>query len=285
LGLSEAAFRGVAFLLIVATCAFAARWILNNAHAFGSQWRAPEKTQAFQFAGATPTYGIQQRNRRLVYPYSVIPGGVRSADELREIAKHDPVVAQHYSGFDYARAHIIALDRPKLVYVSYRRGGHIHWTSKQATLRAGEKLLTDGRITARTRCGNQVSVLPEANTLADEPQMAELERPDAVASGMENLFPQSANALQLDPLLPIGPPYAGFPELGSFMPWPIAPGVPKPGGCVEKKKGTNSSDTKKDDCNHKPHHPPPPTVPEPGSFVLMLSGAAALYARVRMRRA
>jgi hypothetical protein len=209
---------------------------------------------------------------------------VRSADELREIAKHDPVVAQHYSGFDYARAHVVEVEHPKLVYLSYRRGGQIHWTSKQAMLRVGEKLLTDGRITARTRCGNQVSVLPQTNIAPNEPEMAELERPDAVASGREELFPQSASSLQLDPLTAIGPPFGAFPQPSTFMPLPISGGgVPIPGGCVADKKNS-ATKTSKDDCTHNPP-PPPPTIPEPGTFVLVLSGAAALYARARTRRA
>jgi hypothetical protein len=274
-GLAIAAVRGMAFLLMIAACVVGLRWISATGKAYVSNYVDLGKSSSFQFADGQPSNGIQPRNRRLVYPYSVIPGGVRSGDELREIVRHDPVVAEHYSGFDFSHAHVVEVEHPKLVYVSYRRGGQIHWSSKQATLRTGEKLLTDGRITARTRCGNQVSVLPKHDTTPNEPTMAELERPDAVASGREQLFPESANALHLDPLLPIAPPYAGFPQPGPFIPLPFggSPGNPKPSCKV----------TVTNDCKKTP--PPPPPVPEPGSFVLVLSGAAALYARVRMRRA
>jgi hypothetical protein len=267
---------------MIAACVLALRWISNKGHAYVSQWGPAPTSQSFQFADGRPSYGIQPRNRRLVYPYSVIPGGVRSSDELHEIVKHDPVVAQHFSGFDYARAHVIEVERPKLVYVSYRRGAQVHWSSKQLMLRVGEKLLTDGHIAARTRCGNQVSVLPQSNTAPNEPTMAELERPDAVASGREELFPQGAHALQLDPLMPVGPPYAGFPQPGGFMPFPFGggPGGPSPGGCMETKKHTDSK-TPKPNCTPTP---PPPAVPEPSSLVLVLSGAAAVYARIRLRR-
>ena len=132
---------------------------------------------------------IQSRNRRLVsYPYSVVPGGVGSREELRDIASHDPVVAKHYVGFNYRRA------RPgrgkkstRKVYLSYRLQNKIYWTVRQASLHPGEKLLTDGSVTARARCGNQVSVLPQAGTSPEEPTMAELDRPDAVASGIEGI--------------------------------------------------------------------------------------------------
>jgi hypothetical protein len=272
----------LAFLLLVAACIFALRWILEEFHGYASQSVAPSTSHNFGFSDGSPSYGIQARNRRLVYPYSVVPGGVRSADELREIATHDPVVAKHYAGFDYTRARVIEVDRSRLVYVSYRRGGQIHWTSKQASLHKGEMLLTDGRITARTRCGNQVSVLPQADTSPQEPMMAELERPDAVASGTEQLFPQRATALQLDPLIPIGPPYAGFPQPGGFMPLPTGGGG-VPVSCPPSKKKTDTK-TSKDNCKTAPP-PPPPAVPEPSTMVLMFSGAAAVYARFRLRRA
>ena len=38
---------------------------------------------------------------RPVYPYSVVPGGVQDAKELKWVAEHDPIVAAHYAGFDY----------------------------------------------------------------------------------------------------------------------------------------------------------------------------------------
>jgi PEP-CTERM motif len=284
--------RSLVFCALVAVAVFAVRWISDFPAAPGSGPGTSSKLQSFQFNQSAALLGIQGDNRRLVYPYSVIPGGIRSAGELREAASHDPLVASHYAGFDYARAHLVEVDRPRLVYVSYRRGGQIHWTSKQATLHPGEKLLTDGRITARTRCGNQVSVLPQANTLPNEPTLAELERPDAVASGTAQLFPSNSNSLLLDPLTTLGPGpgglYAGAPQPGGFMPMPIAGGgigpiaTPVNGNCP-KNEDLLSAASK--DC-HKPPPtpPPPPEVPEPGTVVLVMSGAAAIFARYRNQR-
>lgn len=285
-GLAAAAVRGVAFLVLVAIGVAAVRLAYDRAHSYSSSSgsQSPAKSLNF-FSEDISIFGIRQRNQRVVYPYSVVPGGVRSGDELRQIAEHDSLVAQHYSGFDYAHAHVVEVDRPRLVYVSYRRGGQIHWTSKQAMLRAGEKLLTDGKITARTRCGNQVSVMPHIDIVPNEPTMAELERPDAMASGSEQVFPQAATNLRLDPMIPIGPPYASFPQLGGFMPLPLggAPGVPVTGGCPQsKKKGATGTSKNSKDCGNTP---PPPPVPEPGTVVLFLSGAAAIYAELRRRRA
>lgn len=283
LGLAGAAVRSLAFLFLVTACVFALRWLIQKSNSFSSQTGSQPGVQSFQFTDAKSAYGIQQRNQRLVYPYSVIPGGVGSAQELREIAQHDPVVSKHYSGFDYSRARIIEVDRPRMVYVSYRRRGQIHWTSKQATLHKGEKLLTDGRMTARARCGNQVSVLPQADVLPEEPIMAELERPDAVASGTMEMFPQSSTALLLDPGEPVGPPYASYPQPGGFLPLPIG-GWPTAACPADDKKKDAKKSKSKDKCNTQTPSPPPPTVPEPGTLVLLVTGGTAVYARYRHRR-
>lgn len=233
---------------------------------------------------AGPTEGIQPRNRRLVYPYSVVPGGVNSPAELQDVAAHDPVVAEHYAGFNYKRARLVEVTQPQTVYLSYRRHGHVFWTTKQATLRKGEKLLTDGRISARTRCGNQVSALPQARTSPEEPTIAELESPDALASGMEQLFPSKLNnnVLSVDPGIPgapLSPPgsTAGNLPSGGGLPFPGGGGGPPiSGGCPSKSSSCTPP---------PPPPPPPPTVPEPGTIVLVLSGAAAVCARVRSRKA
>jgi hypothetical protein len=222
-----------------------------------------------------------------VYPYSIVPGGVDSPDELRQAADHDPTVAEHYQGFNYARARVVEVTEPRLVYLSYRRGKKVYWTRKQASLHKGEKLITDGKMTARSRCGNQVSVLPQANTSPEEPSIAELDRPDAVASGVQ-AFPSEFNSslLSLDPAMPIGPsspgsgsgPIAGVPP-GVFIPLPIgAPIVPVNNACVP---------TPTKPCqNQPPPSPPtpPPPVPEPASVLLFASGASALLARYRLKR-
>jgi len=232
----------------------------------------------------------QIRNRRLVYPYSIVPGGVESAEELRDAAAHDSTVARHYAGFNYDHARVSEVKRASLVYLSYRRGDKVYWTRKQVRLRPGEKILTDGKITARTRCGNQLSVLPQADTSPEEPQQAELDRPDGVASGIDpppGNF--DSNLFHGDPVMPIGPSSPGGGTFAGssggapsgFIPLPAGGpgggggGTNKPpsgggggGGCV----GTN--------CNPAP----PPAVPEPGTAILFLSGVAAVATRLRFRK-
>jgi hypothetical protein len=276
--------RCLAFLAVVVIGVAGFRLVSDGFRHYSNQWgrtQAVEGTRSLAVLAGPHAEAIQARNRRLVYPYSVIPGGVTSAGELREAAAHDPSVAEHYAGFDYSRARVIEVDRPRLVYLSYRRGGQIHWTSKQASLHPGEKLLTDGKITARSRCGNQVSVLPQANTVPDEPLVAELDRPDAVASGIESPSNFNSQLLQVDPVMPIGPgPIAGWTPVGPgppgvSVPFPIGPPILGGGSCVPTKKNNF--------CKSVPP-PPPPPVPEPGTVVLVLSGAAAVFARFRRVR-
>jgi hypothetical protein len=274
--------RSMGFLLLVAVCVFAIRWISNAGSTYARQSNE-KSSQSLSFsalAGLRPEQ-ITSRNRRLVYPYSVVPGGVISSAELREAAAHDPVVAGHYANFDYHRARIVQVNKPQLVYLSYRRGNKVYWTHKQASLHPGEKLLTDGRTTARTRCANQVSVLPKAETSPEEPTLAELERPDAVASGTTE-FPNPHSTLaEIDPGVPGTPGSSGgFGPPSGFVPMPIAgPGggtngtTPPPstgggGGCTEGN------------CNPPP---PPAPVPEPGTLLLVASGAVAIVARLRSR--
>jgi hypothetical protein len=281
--------RGLALLVLVGICVAGIRWIADGGpgHAYQRNQPLPTTGQSLSALAGPHPGEIRTRNRRLVYPYSVIPGGVTSADELRETSAHDETVATHYAGFNYNRARIIEVNEPRLVYLSYRRGNKVYWTRKQASLHKGEKLLTDGRITARTRCGNQVSVLPQANTSPEEPLLAELDRPDAVASGMEAFPSNLGSSLSVDPVMPIGPSSpggGGFAGGGGppsvFVPLPI-------GGPTPPSGGGGCTPTKNNNCTSPPPPPPPPpppAVPEPGTMVLVLSGAAAVFARLRQKR-
>ena len=322
-------------LVIVSGVALALHWGVRKADSHGQQVdSAEESTNSNDFAMELRLGTFQARSRRLVYPYSVIPGGINSADELRAAAAHDPVIGAHYSGFDYHRARMVEVKTARAVYVSYRRNGKIFWTHKQATLYPGEKLLTDGRTSARTRCGNQVSTLPQVNTSPFEPAVAELDRPDAVASGMTQVLPGNVDAdlFPFDPLLPLGPlsaggRFMGGPQAGAFVPYPLgggfvgptrlskppsggtggsgtgAPGGGSPGGGGPGGGGPGGGGSPGgggggpggapgggggggcvgSSCN-PPNTPPPAVAPEPGTAALVISGIAAIVARLRNRR-
>src|SRR4026207_926143 len=92
-----------------------------------------------------------------VYPYSIVEGGARSADELKQAIAKDPVVAAHYADFDLENTKVVRLEQPKLAHVSYRMGNAVYWTRKPLVIGAGETVLTDGVHIARARCANQLA--------------------------------------------------------------------------------------------------------------------------------
>jgi len=111
---------------------------------------------------------------RLFYQYSVIPGGIDSADELREVIAEDSMVANHYADFGLRNVNFVTLGRDQAFYVSYRLPSGVYWTSRPMLLRRGEKLLTDGFNLARVRCGNRLSEVPLLPVSPEQPTPAEL---------------------------------------------------------------------------------------------------------------
>jgi len=112
-----------------------------------------------------------------VYPYSVVPGGVRSGADVARAMAADPVVANHYATVRVANLRRVRLARPRDVSVSYRVGDRVYWTRKTARLPAGEEVLTDGRTEIRPRCGNGIASRPPGETREDEPTTATLDTP------------------------------------------------------------------------------------------------------------
>jgi hypothetical protein len=118
----------------------------------------------------------QLQLKRLVYPYSVVPGGVQDAIELRTAILSDPVVAQHYKGFDVDSATPIRIPTERLAYVSYRLGNRIYWTNHPVRLARDEQVLTDGTHLIRSRCGNRISFERQsAGNSPAEPTEAEMD--------------------------------------------------------------------------------------------------------------
>jgi hypothetical protein len=198
-------------------------------------------------------------SRRAVFPYSVIPGGVRDAKELQSSASKDPLVAEHYSDFRIARAHTLRLDRPTLMYVSYRLNNRVYWTKNRMTIPAGETLISDGENYARVRCGNRLSPVAALPVSISEPPSEKLENPEFVPPLLAEL-PAHENFI-IDPLLANVPGFAPLPGGG-----PIASSLPPVGfppilGPGVTPPGPNTNP------------PPPVNTPEPGSLGLFLCGA------------
>jgi PEP-CTERM motif len=205
-----------------------------------------------------------------VYPYSVVPGGVKNTDDLRYAALRDYVVRRHYARFDFSHAKLVRATEPREVYLSYRIRDTVYWTHRRIRLHVGELLLTDGKITARARCGNQISDSAKPEVSNEEPEEDVLDQP--VAEIM------SAPSLTIRPLLasldlPTGQPAPPRLFAASFI-FPYVPaGAPIPSGnCRPGDEKINGR------CHPKPHGP---VVPEPSTFVLAGTGLAFVIWRYR----
>lgn len=211
--------------------------------------------------------GGRKLDGRPLYPYSVIPGGVESAEELKDAVLHDPVVAAHYADFHLAQARVIRLDADRAMYVSYRLGDRVFWTNRTLTIHKGETLISDGEHEARTRCGNRLSEMPAAPVSPEQPAKEVLAAPEAPILFTGN-FPPS-------PGLPLSPPSAEPPTSpstppGGIIPPPVFPIV---GG------GPPGSQPK----SPPPPPPPPVAVPEPGTLALLATGLVTLLAAGALR--
>jgi PEP-CTERM motif len=174
--------------------------------------RKPAVSLAFRTPISGDASNLIPRNRsakyeRLVYPYSVIPGGVRSREELAFNIEKDPVVAAHYADFKVDRARIVKSEEAQLVHVSYRIRNRVFWTAKTVKIPKGETLITDGHDSARTRCGNKVSVSPQEPVSEEEPPVETFEVPMIARAESPKLdlsrLPESD--LELRPNIPLTP--------------------------------------------------------------------------------
>ena len=276
-------------LLALVLVVFTAWWIVSGFHHPSSSMAAlnsdstsgnPSQNLA-DLAANTFSSAPHTEGRQVVYPYSVVPGGVRSPEDLHQASLRDRVVGQHFSGFDFRRAKVVELQQPKLAYLSYRIGNKVFWTKKKVHLRKGEKLISDGVISARTRCANQVSATPQNAISAEEPPAEAFEDPfGAEATARQIPFPGNFESALFnrelagfDPQGPPGSPLFG-PGSSVGLPGVYPPPLPS-GGC----------DATKQICSPGPPPPPPPPpptpVPEPGSILLISSGLAGIYFRYR----
>ena len=239
---------------------------------------------------------LRDLENRPVYPYSIVPGGVKDASELKWAADHDPVVREHYRGFDFAHAHVVKLVLSQTVYLSYRIGKKVYWTRHRVTLKKGETVLTDGKITARTKCGNRVEEMPQQATSSSEPPAFKFDEPMPVQPGPAVSNPPVAfqSALLNRPSVPgLGPapPLSLYDPIGNNLWTPMSP-PPLPGLCGVggKKKNTGTgtgtgTGKKKKGGNPCGNGGGGGEVPEPGTWVMMISGLAAMAWMMRGRLA
>ena len=205
-----------------------------------------------------------------VYPYSVVPGGVKDPDELRSIALRDYVVRRHYAQFDYNHARLVRATEAHEVYLSYRIRDTVFWTRKKVRLVPGEMLLTDGKITARARCGNQISETAKPEVSEEEPAEDVLDQPVAEVESAP-VVPMRAllGAPELPGGEPIPPPLFASPFFFPYVPASVSfPAKPCPAG----EQGIEPR------CHKRPKKP---TTPEPSTMLLLATGLALILWRYR----
>jgi hypothetical protein len=153
---------------------FGAAFCLSSFIAIRKLRESSELLQMHRRASEASTGDIRQfkpqKGQRYVYPYSVIPGGVTSREELLDSIGSDDVVAKHYAGFKAAEMQLTRSQETQFMYASYRLQHKIYWTKNRLKINKGETLITDGRTIARGRCGNILSATPMKPVLDAEPQ-------------------------------------------------------------------------------------------------------------------
>jgi hypothetical protein len=262
--------------VIGAVCALNLVRILSQPSGGGAGWASADLRAARAFLtdelGFTPPHGGKHPKyiARIpgIYPYSVVPGGVRDIGALREAAARDRAVARHFSKFDFKSARLERLSAAREVYVSYRIRDTIFWTSRKIRLPAGELLLTDGKIAARAKCGNQVSDTAKPDVSDEEPAEDVMDQPVAIEP-LGPPLPMRPSLARMD--LPAGAPVPdGLTGRFSFPYAPLWAGPPvciKKNGALDKKCG-----------DHKP-----PVIPEPGTMWLLGTGLVFIGWRYRER--
>jgi hypothetical protein len=261
----------IALLIALVPVLLALPFVGRNAE----RHRANRQVLASQSSAACGNCSQFASNVKLVerplYPYSVIPGGVESEQELKSAIQHDPIVANHYSDFDVAKTRIVRADRDRMEYVSYRIGDHVFWTSHQLRIHKGELLITDGTHEARTRCGNRLSDHAVQPTSARQPSPEALESPAAAQATQSpaptpelfagNYLPSETPEARA-PFLPVGGSPGG--PTGSVIPPVYYPwgGVPTGG---------------------TPPVTPPVGTPEPSSLIMLGAGLGSLVALARRK--
>lgn len=224
-------------------------------------------------AARNASLSVSQVAERPLFPYSVIPGGVESAQELKNAINRDPIVASHYADFDLSKARVVRLDRDRIEYVSYRLGNRIYWTNRQLKLHKGESVITDGTHEARTRCGNRLSQTEQA---PESPKQPRIESMDATQNdgGPAVELPDAPLFAEVLPNTDEKTPGPGTPRTpgptppGGYVPLMFFPPVGGGGGTPGSPSGPPSP----------PLTPPGPplSIPEPDTVELLVAGLSAL---------
>jgi len=194
---------------------------------------------------------------------------------------------------------VYRLEKEKTVYVSYRIAGRVYWTTRRVTLKPGELLITDGVITVRARCGNQVSENPRYEVSPrQEPSVATLEKPmnfpdpgHSDVFPIPNVFESSLRAPSFPSFAPMPPAVIGpaSPAWGVIFPPGTGNCEPAPPGRKGKGSaggggGVSGGKKKKKGLGDCSGGSSPGAAPEPTSMVLLATGLGGVIVEYRRHR-
>jgi hypothetical protein len=281
--------RSTKWLAIVVTvlvfaCGF--DWSLSQRRHAAARMQSISSGDPDARAGTEPVFASKNilspavhatRLRRIVYPYSLIAGGIHSIEELKNAIANDPVVSTEYAGFHLANARIIRLDRERSMHVAYRFGDQVYWTKSELKLENGETLITDGEQTARTKCGNLITDAIVVQDSPNEPTAQALNTPISdpyTPTEVENVdeFPEIALAAYSD----VPPVYSTVPPTGANY---------YSGGRTDTSVSLPSGPAGPSPYPAVPEASLVVRTPEPGTAILLLTALLALsYMQKRKRK-
>lgn len=191
---------------------------------------------------------------RIVYPYSVVPGGITATPDLSQ-----------------------AELRAGLYYLQYRKDDQTGWTKTPRLIRAGEPVLVDQKGSIlRVRCGNGISKaprLPLVTFVPPTPQQEIVAAPTIFEPDVVAFIPEPSPVLASAEL----PPYED--EVG---PLPVAHRpVYAPAVTAARRVTGFQPATWIGPIRIQRLYAPPvrSSIPEPGTFVLMVGAAVWGFGR------
>ena len=163
---------------------------------------------------------VQSQELKLVYPHSLIPGGITSTADYEA---HRPY------GADVGFLRPTYLQHDLAAFVDYRDGNSIRWTKTPVTLKKGELVFADryGHM-VRGRCGNDISFNAPTKTWTQHPSFDldtpmtgwETSRELTRDKSLEPAFPEEEEALPVSARLfiptSVSPPGSILQPIGGF---------------------------------------------------------------------
>ena len=88
---------------------------------------------------------------------------IKTVNDFKNIVMEDSVLFEHFQYFQWDKARIEVSDKDISAIVTHRSNSTILPTKKTILIPSGDKFITDGRITVRTHCCNDVITNPKTN--------------------------------------------------------------------------------------------------------------------------